>query len=148
MDIVNNIKEKLGPRIKDWQEHSPRRYYVSVDKEAIRETARILFQDLGMRLSTATALDTPKGFEVLYHFSHDKTGKMFTVRTFIFGKEKPEIDSISGVFRASEWIEREIWELFGINFKGHPDLRHLLLVDDWPKNEYPMRKSYKKPHEK
>lgn len=148
MDIVGQIKEKLGSRIDDWLEHSPRRIYLTIDKESIRDAASILFKDLGLRFSTATAQDLPDGFEILYHFSHDKTGKFFSVRTFIQGKRNPQIDSIASILKSAEWIEREMWELFGIDFKGHPDLRHLLLADDWPKDEYPLRKSYKKPHER
>ncbi|MCK9615713.1 MAG: NADH-quinone oxidoreductase subunit C, partial [Candidatus Omnitrophica bacterium] len=46
-------------------------------------------------------------------------------------------------FKSSDWVEREIHELLGINFKGHPNLKHLLLDDDWPKDSYPLRKDYK-----
>jgi NADH:ubiquinone oxidoreductase subunit C len=148
MDINAKIRERLNTKIKDWQEHSSRRIYFKIDKQDIRTTASILFKELGFRLSTATAMDNPDGFEILYHFSDDKAGKIFSMRTFIKGRENAEIDSLVPVFKAAEWIEREIWELFGINFKGHPDLRHLLLADDWPKDEFPMRKDYKKPHER
>lgn len=148
MDIKGKIKEKFASRIKDWQEHSKRRIYFFMDKQDILEAAGYLFKDLNLRLCTATAADLQDGFELVYHFSDDKTGVIYSLRTFIKGKDNSEIDSISPVFKAAEWIEREIWELFGINFKNHPDLRHLLLMDGWPENEFPMRKDYKKPHEK
>lgn len=148
MDIRGKIKEKFASRIKDWQEHSQKRIYFALEKTYVREAANFLFKDLGLRLATASASDLPDGFELIYHFSDDKTGVIYSLRAFIKGKDRPEIDSISPVFKAAEWIEREIWELFGINFKNHPDLRHLLLMDDWPENEFPMRKNYKKPHEK
>jgi len=148
MNLSERIKEKFGSKIENWLEHSKNRIYFTLDKAYVREAANFLFKDLGLRLATATASDLPAGFEMIYHYSDDKTGVIYSLRAFIKGKESPEIDSISTVFKAAEWIEREIWELFGINFKNHPDLRHLLLVDDWPENEYPMRKNYKKPHEK
>lgn len=148
MEISGKIKEKFGSNIEGWQQHSKNRIYFTLDKAHIIDAANFLFKDLRLRLATATALDLPDGFEMIYHFSDDKTGTIYSLRTYINGKDNPEIDSISCVFRAAEWIEREIWELFGINFKNHPDLRHLLLMDEWPDNEYPMRKSYKKPHEK
>ena len=47
---------------------------------------------------------------------------------------------------AAEWIEREMWELLGIDFKNHPDMRHLLLDDDWPEGNYPLRRSVRAPH--
>jgi NADH-quinone oxidoreductase subunit C len=43
---------------------------------------------------------------------------------------------------AAEWIEREMWELLGIKFLGHPDLRHLLLSDDWPEDNFPLRRNH------
>jgi NADH:ubiquinone oxidoreductase subunit C len=47
------------------------------------------------------------------------------------------------VMYAAEWIEREMWELLGIRFRNHPDLRHLLLSDDWPEGKYPLRRDYR-----
>ena len=53
------------------------------------------------------------------------------------------LDSIAPFCRAAEWIEREMWELLGIRFRNHPDLRHLLLDDDWPEGQYPLRRDYR-----
>jgi len=64
---------------------------------------------------------------------------IFSVRALLKDKDKPEIDSLAQLFPGAEWIEREIWELLGINFSGHPNLRHLLLIDEWPQGEYPLR---------
>lgn len=58
-------------------------------------------------------------------------------------KSKIEIDSLAPVFEAANWIEREIHEMLGINFNGHPDLRRLLLSDDWPEGVHPLRCDYK-----
>ena len=58
-------------------------------------------------------------------------------------KPKLEIDSLSPIFEGSSWIEREIHEILGINFRGHKDLRKLLLPDDWPEGVYPLRRDYK-----
>ena len=55
-------------------------------------------------------------------------------------RAEPVLDSIAGVCPAAEWIEREIWELLGVDFRGHPDLRHLLLDDHWPQGDYPLRR--------
>ena len=58
-------------------------------------------------------------------------------------REAPEIESIAKICPAAEWIEREIWELLGIQFRNHPDLRHLLLDEDWPEGKYPLRRDYR-----
>ncbi len=148
VDSKIQIKERLKDKITDWYEHQERRIYFTVPAGDICEIVNFLFKELGLRFNTASALDNSDNFEIVYFFSDDKIGQIFSIRVFIKDKKNPEIDSLAPQLKAAEWIEREIWELFGINFKGHPDLRHLLLADDWPKDEYPLRKSYKKPHEK
>ena len=50
------------------------------------------------------------------------------------------LESIAEMCPAAEWIEREIWELLGVQFEGHPDMRHLLLDDSWPEGNFPLRK--------
>jgi Ni,Fe-hydrogenase III component G len=139
MQITEQIKQKLADKIGNWYEHNPRRVYFTVDKKDIREVAKVLFKDLGLRFAIATGTDTPDGLEILYHFSFDKTGQMISARTLIEDKKNPEIDSLTVLSPAFEWIEREIWEMLGINFLGHPNLKRLLLADDWPEGKYPLR---------
>lgn len=139
MDIREKIKQKLDKRIIVWEEKSPRRIYFTIKKEDIFETVRFLFKDLGLRFSIATGTDMPQAIEILYHFSFDKTGEFYSVRTLIEDKIKPEIASITPIFPGAEWIEREIWEMLGIKFIGHPNLKRLLLAEDWPEGNYPMR---------
>ncbi|MFH1889240.1 MAG: NADH-quinone oxidoreductase subunit C [Candidatus Omnitrophota bacterium] len=140
MQIADEIKDKLGRRITGWYEHSAKRVYFSIKPQDIKEVASVLFHDLGLRFAIATGQDTPQGIEMLYHFSYDKTGQIFSVRLLIEDKKKPQVDSIAPIFKGAEWIEREIWELLGVNFIGHPNLTHLLLVEEWPQGKYPLRK--------
>jgi NADH:ubiquinone oxidoreductase subunit C len=140
MDMHERIKEALGKKIKSWHDHSGRRVYLTVDKRDIIDVTKILFRDLGLRFAIASAVDTPDGFEILYHYSYDKTGAMYSVRVEL-DKKHPEIEAITPLFPGAEWIEREMWEMFGINFKGHPNLKRLLLADDWPEGKFPLRRS-------
>ena len=80
--------------------------------------------------------------EILYHFTIEDINLLISLRVKL-SKSKLEIDSLAPSFEAANWIEREIHELFGINFKGHPDLRRLLLSDEWPEGVYPLRRDYK-----
>jgi len=139
MDMRDRLKESLKEKITAWQEHSARRIYFSVDKKDIFKTIECLVKKLGLRFSTATGIDTPAGFELLYHFSFDKAGEFYSLRVLLEDKTHPEIDSIAPLFPGAEWIEREIWEMLGINFKNHPNLKKLLLADDWPEGNYPLR---------
>lgn len=140
MEILEQVKEKLGERIINIFEKNKRRYYIDIDPKDIVECADIMFKGIGCRFSIATGTDISKGIEILYHFSHDKTGKIFSLRVLLTDKKKPEIDSIAKITRGAEWIEREMWEMLGVNFKNHPDLRRLLLASDWPEGVYPLRK--------
>lgn len=140
MSITDQIKDKLSGKITGWQEHSAKRIYFSIKPQDIREVAGVLFKDLGLRFVVATAQDTPEGVEILYHFSFDKAGQMISARVLLEDKKNLQIDSLAPLFKGAEWIEREMWELVGINFIGHPNLTHLLLIDDWPEGKYPLRK--------
>jgi NADH:ubiquinone oxidoreductase subunit C len=141
MSIKAKVKERLGNKIINWNQHSLRRFYLGIKKEDIIEVTKMMFKDLSLRFNTASGMDTPLGFEILYHFTFDKTGELFSLRVLIEDKKKPEIDSIANIFPGAEWIEREMWELLGINFKNHPNLKRLLLADEWPEGNYPLRQN-------
>lgn len=135
----DRIKEKLQDKLSDWLEPSIKRVYFSIDKKDIFKVTQVLFKELQLRFITASAVDNPDSLGIVYHFSNDPAGEVYSVRVLLEDKIKPEIQSISPIFPAAEWIEREIWEMFGINFIGHPNLKKLLLADDWPEGEYPLR---------
>lgn len=139
MNIIENIKNKFGSKIKKFEEKNPRRFYIDILPSDIVEITKTLFVEFQLRFIIATGIDRWDGFEILYHFAEDKAGRVITLRVLITDKEKPEIDTISKIIKGAEWIEREMWELLGINFKGHPNLKHLLLRDDWPEKNYPLR---------
>ncbi|MBN1270230.1 MAG: NADH-quinone oxidoreductase subunit C [Kiritimatiellae bacterium] len=141
--ILADIRSRLAPKIVDFHEKSTRRYYVEVRPEDVPEATRLMFKDLGARFQIATGIDTPAAIEILYHWAFDEHGFVVTVRTKL-NREKPEIESLSGICTGTEWIEREMWELLGITFRNHPDMRHLLLKDDWPEGKYPLRRDYEK----
>ena len=83
-----------------------------------------------------------RSFEVLYHLSYYQEDKFFSLRVKL-GRDNPEVPSISKIIKGAEWIEREMWELLGIKPVGHPELKRLLLDEDWPKKVYPLRKDFK-----
>ena len=141
--ILSTIRNTLGDGIVDFHEKSERRYYVEVKPEAVPTATQLIFKELGARFQIATGVDTPAAIEILYHWAFDKHDFIVTVRTKL-DRQAPEIDSVASICTATEWIEREMWELLGIRFRNHPDLRHLLLADDWPEGKYPLRRDYTK----
>ena len=81
-------------------------------------------------------------FEILYCLSDITDGNFVVVSTKI-KKENPSIASLIDVFPGANWHEREAFEMFGISFEGHPNLKRILLSEDW--EGYPLRKNYKEP---
>lgn len=142
-EAVARVKSALGDRLLDLRQPSDKRVYIEVASEVISDTARLLFNDLEARLQTATGVDASGEIEILYHWALDRVGLIVNVRTRI-DRDRPKIASLTAICPAAEWIERELWELLGISFEGHPDLRHLLLKDDWPEGKYPLRRDYRK----
>lgn len=141
-EIIKSIKDRFGGRILRFHEKSAKRIYMDADRRDIVDMVRFIFNDMGARFNIATALDNPDNVEMMYHFDFDRLSLIVTIRAYV-PKNDCVIDSILPVMKGAEWIEREIHELFGVEFKGHPNMKPLLLPDDWPKDKYPLRKEYK-----
>lgn len=91
-------------------------------------------------LMCLTAIDAgDDGFVLVYHlFSMQKCHKL-TLKV-VLEKDNPELESVSSVWKAADWLEREVFDMFGIKFLNHPDLRRILLPDEW--TAYPLRKDF------
>lgn len=95
-----------------------------------------------VRLSTVTGVDrfpSQPRFEVVYHLHAVENGQRLRLKCRLAG-ENPEIESVTSVWRGADWYEREVFDLFGIQFPGHPDLRRIMMPDDW--EGHPLRKDY------
>ncbi len=136
---IEKLKENFADKIINWKDRSAKRIYVDVRPDDIPEMARYLFKDLKARFITASGVDMPKAIEIIYHFSFDKGSLIISLRTTI-AKPDLAIESITQIIKGAEWIEREIWELLGVNFKNHPNLKRLLMAEDWPEGVYPLRR--------
>ncbi len=81
---------------------------------------------------------TPR-FEVVYHLYSLRHNRMIRLNVQV-PEDDPSVDSVTGIFKGADWHERECFDLFGITFRNHPDLRRILLPEDW--EGYPLRKDY------
>jgi NADH-quinone oxidoreductase subunit C len=93
-------------------------------------------------LSDVTALDhypSEPRFETVYHLLSFETNERLRLKVRIAG-ENPQVDSMVPIWPAANAFEREVFDLFGIHFQGHPDLRRILMPEDW--EGYPLRKDY------
>jgi NADH-quinone oxidoreductase subunit C len=125
MDKIKDFKEAMGDKIGAIIEKKGRVYF-EVKNEDIRDVAGYLFNEMGCRLSTATAAELYHHVEVLYHFSDDATGTYFCPRVIMKDKKNPKMNSITPVVRGAEWIEREMFDFWGIEFDDHPRPEPLL----------------------
>jgi NADH-quinone oxidoreductase subunit C len=76
---------------------------------------------------------------VTYHLHSIESNERVRLICKLSG-DGPEIDSVYGVWRSADWYEREVFDLFGIRFRNHPNLRRIMMPDDW--NGHPLRKDY------
>lgn len=91
-----------------------------------------------------TAADRKDGLHVIYHLSSTENKHTIMMRVILQDKENPVVPSVADIWHSAEFFEREVFDLFGIHFQNHPDLRRIFLTDDW--EGYPLRKDYKDPY--
>jgi len=138
------VKKQFGDTLLDVFERNERRVYITVDKEDVPSVCRFMYEEQGGRLATVSGVDMRSGIEILYHFMFPAENQMITVRTKI-KKPSPEIESIGVFYPGAAWIEREMFDILGVEFTYHPDPRRLLMADDWPEDVYPFRRDFKEP---
>ena len=141
-EILHNLRKKFKDDIIEVLDKSLKKVYIEIKQESLVKVASYIFKDLKARFNTASGVDMRDHMEILYHFLIEDANLLISIRVKL-QKPKLEIDSLSPIFEGANWIEREMHETLGINFKGHPDLRRLLLPDDWPDGVYPLRRDYK-----
>lgn len=141
---LNNKLEQVKDKLIAFEQKAGNQIFISCEAEKSLELNKFLLEDVGARFCIATGIDADNWFEVIYHYSYDQTGCVINIKAFIRDRQRPSIESIAPILPAAEWIEREIHDLFGIEFKNHPDMRRLILSDDWPDGVYPLRKKIEK----
>jgi len=141
-ETINNISRKFYDETVAISQDKSNRGIVTIRPGAIAEVAEYLYRSEGYRFIIASAMHTRKGFEIFYHFSFDAEGLILSLHV-ILDKEKPHIESLSNMFSASNWIEREMHELFGIDFLHHPNQEKLLSEGNWAEGVYPYRKEFR-----
>ena len=140
-EVVDDLKLKFSKDIVDFSDKSPTRVYIEIETHALPEFAAYIFRDLKARFHIASGMDTRSHLEILYHFSVEDLSLLISLRIKL-RKDNPVAPSLTGIIEGTNWIEREIHELLGIDFEGHPDMRGLLLPDNWPPGVHPLRRDY------
>jgi NADH:ubiquinone oxidoreductase subunit C len=103
--------------------------------ESLKTSPDLLFD----YLISLTAIDWKDHFMMVYHITSTKYRHTIVVKTRIDNRENPLVDTLSDIWKTAEFHEREVYDLFGISFRNHPDLRRLFLDDDYG---FPLRKDF------
>jgi NADH-quinone oxidoreductase subunit C len=138
-DLRQALQEKMGEKI----ELITDAYYpaVQVNASNLLELMGILKEEYGFNhLANLSSVDYGEEFEVVYHIhSFFKTDKIL-VKTRV-PRNRPEVASVFSIWPTADWQEREVYDLMGIKFKGHPNLIRVLLPDDF--EGHPLRKDFR-----
>jgi len=141
-DVSDKLKEHLKEKILEIKTPRERRIFLRVKKEAFRESIEYVVNDLGFKhLSTITGVDVGSEIEILYHLVLNDA--VVLNLGFSVPKENPTTRTITDLLPSAVLYEREVYEMLGVNFEGHPNLIPLLLPEGWPKGVYPLRKEEK-----
>ena len=141
--ILSKIKERLPDAVLDITEFAGEQILHVKGQDILKVLTEL--KDYGFNfLADLTAIDnlTLGGFDrfaVSYHLLSHKTAERVTVKAYI-SEEKPSLPSVESLWKTADWQEREVFDLFGIKFEGHPNLIRIMNPDDY--NGYPLRKDY------
>jgi NADH-quinone oxidoreductase subunit C len=140
-DLVKRYKEKFGPAILEaWTDR----------KQAILVVARELLAEISLYsrddekfdwLSDLTAVDWPKRekrFDIVLNMYSMEKNERLRLKAYASADER--VLSVQGIWSTANWMEREVYDMFGVIFEGHPDLKRILLPDEW--QGFPLRKDY------
>ena len=115
------------------------RAFILIKPEKLRDAVKYIKEEMGIiHISTITAVDLEDKIEVIYHLTDKNLSIALKVQVPI---DSPVVDSISDIIEGAPFYEREIHDLMGVVSKGHPNLKKLIIPEDWPEGLYPQRKA-------
>jgi len=139
-EVLGNLKSTFGPKLTDAKVVRDRLVEVAIDRADLIALCTHLKEVLGFEhLSCVTAVDWKDHFESIYHIENYANGCMVQVNARIPYND-PKIASLTGLWHAADFLEREMWDLMGIEYTGHPNLTRILLPEDF--KFHPLRKEF------
>jgi Ni,Fe-hydrogenase III component G len=142
--FLNELKSVFGEKIVE-SKISKRRIFLKVSPENYYEVIQFLVKEKGLyHLETMTATELKDYIEIIAHLGLSTS---VSVKTAV-DKNSPTIISLCNLIPGAEFYEREIMDLMGVKFEGHPNPKRLVLPQDWPTDVHPLRKSFETRHNK
>lgn len=141
---VNTLQERFGCEMEESTFRDNHRIVVPFEKlYAVLEFLRHEREfDMLVDVTAVDYLEYPEAtdrFGVVYLLLNMATGERLIVKTFV-NLPEPTLPSVCPLWRSADWLEREVYDMFGITFTGHPDLRRILMPDEF--TAFPLRKDY------
>jgi len=141
-EIVENLKDFLKENLVKATIPRKRRIFVYIKKNALKDVVEYLVKKLMFKhLSTITGVDLGEKIEVIYHLVYK--GSITLSMKLTVSKKHPNVSTITDLIPGAVLYEREVHDLLGVKFEGHPDLSPLILPEQWPQGVYPLRKECK-----
>jgi NADH-quinone oxidoreductase subunit C len=140
-DLARELKERFGDRIGETSTYLGQNFIVAKPEAAVPILEYLKLEADFDYLVDITAVDWPKRperFDLVYIVYSFPRNERVRIKTRISDGYKPE--TAVGVHLTANWLEREVFDMFGIEFAGHPDMRRILMPEDW--QGYPLRKDY------
>jgi NADH:ubiquinone oxidoreductase subunit C len=137
-ELAERLQQALPDSVEEWDESA-----VWVIPWRVAEIARFLRDDSFLDfqfLNSISAVDFIEYFAVVYHLTSLRKQHTTIVKTRVYGRETPSLPSVYQVWRGADFQEREIWDLMGVRFEGHPNMKRIMLWEGF--EGHPLRKDY------
>ena len=143
--IVEDLREAVGAEIVvDWKIPRAKRIFVTIKVEKLKDAIKYLAERGFEHISTISGVDVGDGIEVVYHLTRQGPGRGITLSLRVkAAMENPSVPTITDILPGAVLYEREVHDLLGVNFEGHPDLSPLVLPEGWPEDIHPLLKKWK-----
>ncbi len=136
--LAEQLQTAVAGSVEHWTEDA-----VWIRPESIANVARFLYDDESMDfqyLNSISAVDYIGHFELVYHLTSFRRQHKTTIKANVPGRGEPSAPSVYHVWRGADFQEREVWDLMGIRFEGHPNMKRIMLWEGF--DGHPLRKDY------
>jgi NADH:ubiquinone oxidoreductase subunit C len=141
-EIAEKLKVFLKRKLVKVTVPKERRIFAYIKRDALKDAVEYSVKDLEFKqLSTITGVDLGGEIDVIYHLVH-KGSIVLSIRLTV-SENNPRVQTVTDSIPGAVLYEREVHDLFGVDFEGHPDLSPLMLPEQWPEGVYPLRKEYR-----
>ena len=136
--LAQRLRQQLPDAVVTWDDAS-----VWLEPESLNEAAALLKDDAELDfkfLNSISAVDYIEYFELVYHLMSINHQHTAIVRSRVYGREEPSAASVTSIWKGADFQEREIWDLMGVRFSGHPNLKRIMLWEGF--DGHPLRKDF------